>query len=55
MAYGALYRLLGRGDDSAVIILYTAKGQGDEGHTRLQAFVQANAAAILALLEQTRH
>ena len=53
-AYGAFYRLLGRGDDSAVIILYTPKGQGDEGHTRLQAFVQANAAAILALLEQTR-
>ena len=53
-AYGALYRLLGRGDDSAVIVLYTPKGQGEEGHARLQAFVQANAAAIITLLEQTR-
>ncbi len=53
-AYGALYRLLGRGDDAAVIVLYTPKGEGLEGHARLQAFVQANAAAIMALLEQTR-
>jgi len=53
-AFGALYRLLGRGDDSAVIIVYTAKGQGDEGQARLQAFVQANAGSIIALLEKTR-
>jgi exosortase A len=53
-AYGALYRLLGRGDDSAVIIIYTAKGQGGEGQARLQAFVQANAGNIIALLEKTR-
>ncbi|HSO43924.1 MAG TPA: exosortase A [Rhodoferax sp.] len=53
-AYGAFYRLLGRGDDAAVIVLYTPKGEGLEGHARLQAFVQDNAAAIMALLEQTR-
>jgi exosortase A len=52
--YGALYRLLGRGDDSAVIIVYTVKGQGDEGQARLQAFVQANGGSIIALLEKTR-
>lgn len=52
-AYGALYRLLGRGDDSAVIILYTPQGQGDEGQARLQAFVKDNAAAITVLLAQT--
>ncbi|NCP40311.1 MAG: exosortase A [Rhodoferax sp.] len=53
-AYGALYRLLGRGDDSAVIVLTTAKGPQGEGQARLQAFVQANASALIHLLEQTR-
>jgi EpsI family protein len=53
-AYGALYRLLGRGDDSAVIILYTAQGQEDSGDARLQSFVEANGAAIEAQLVQTR-
>ena len=53
-AYGALQRLLGRGDDSAVVILYTAKGQGEEGAQRLQAFVQANGASILHWLETTQ-
>lgn len=51
---GALQRLLGRGDDSAVVILYTTKGQGDEGAKRLQAFVQANGTSILHLLETTQ-
>ena len=53
-AYGAMYRLLGQGDDSAVVILYTPKGTGEEGQARLQSFVQANAASILALLERTK-
>jgi hypothetical protein len=53
-AYGAIYRLLGQGDDSAVVILYTSKGTGEEGQARLQSFVQANAASILALLERTK-
>jgi exosortase A len=52
--YGALYRLIGQGDDSAVVILYTPKGAGDEGQERLQSFVQANAASILSLLEKTK-
>ena len=52
---GALQRLLGRGDDAAVVILYTAKGTGDEGAQRLQAFVQANGAQLLQLLQSTQH
>jgi EpsI family protein len=51
---GALYRLLGRGDDAAVLILYTPKGRADEGDAVLAAFVQANAPALTALLQQTR-
>jgi EpsI family protein len=53
-AWGALYRLMGRGDDSAVVILYALKGQGGEGEAALVAFVQANAGAVVALLQQTR-
>ncbi|HEY8908018.1 MAG TPA: EpsI family protein, partial [Rhodoferax sp.] len=53
-ALGALQRLLGRGDDSAVVILYTAKGDGEAGAQRLQAFVQANGASIIHLLETTQ-
>ncbi|MBV5298094.1 MAG: exosortase A [Rhodoferax sp.] len=52
--YAALYRLLGRGDDSAVIILYTIRGQSGEGQTTLEAFVQANTSALNTLLLQTR-
>ena len=52
--YGALYRLAGRGDDSAVIILYTPKGQSGEDEVTLDAFVQANLPAIAAMLQQTR-
>ncbi|MDR3369910.1 exosortase A [Rhodoferax sp.] len=53
-ALGALQRLMGRGDDSAVVILYTTKGDGDAGVQRLQAFVQANGASIIHLLETTQ-
>jgi len=53
--HGALQRLLGRGDDSAVLILYTNKGEGDEGAQRLQAFVQTNGAQLIGLLEATQH
>ena len=53
-AWGALYRLMGRGDDSAVVILYTAKGPADEGAATLNAFMQANFSALEALLLKTR-
>ena len=53
-AYGALYRLLGRGDDSAAIVVYAPKGQAGEGDATLAAFMQANGPALQTLLEQTR-
>jgi exosortase A len=49
-----LQRLLGRGDDAAVVILYTAKTADPETGQGLQAFVQANGPSIIALLEATR-
>lgn len=52
-AYGALYRLLGRGDDAAVIIMYALKGPAGEGDRVLDEFVQANVAAIDGLLRKT--
>ncbi len=53
-AYGALSRLMGRGDDSAVIVLYAKKGLAGEGEAALSAFAQANAMAIDALLQRAR-
>ena len=52
--YGAFYRLLGRGDDSAAIIVYAPKGQAGEGDATLATFIQANGPALQTLLEQTR-
>jgi len=53
-AYGALYRLLGRGDDSAVIVVYAPKGEARQGDATLTNFMQANGPALQTLLEQTR-
>ena len=53
-AYGALYRLLGRGDDSAALVIYTPKGQAGQGDATLTTFLQANGPALQTLLEQTR-
>jgi len=44
--YTALYSLLGQGDDSAVVIVYAPKGDADQGARALDAFLQANSAAI---------
>lgn len=52
--FSALYRLAGRGDDSAVIIVYAPKGGAGEGDKALEAFMQANAADIESLLQRTR-
>lgn len=52
---GALSRLLGRGDDSAVVVVYTPIGEaGTRAQDALAAFVQANGQAIEASLQQTR-
>jgi exosortase A len=50
--YGALYRLLGHGDESAVIIVCTPAGPDAEA--TLTAFMQANAPDIESVLEKTR-
>ena len=52
--YGALYRLIGRGDDSAVIILYTAKEQAGGEEALLESFLTSNYPAINELLLKTK-
>jgi len=53
-AYSAFYRLTGRGDDSAVIVVYTRKNQVETAETVLQSFMLANYATINKLLLKTR-
>ena len=53
-AYSALYRLMGRGDDSAVIVVYTAKDASGKAEAALESFVTANYAAIADVLTKTR-
>ena len=50
--YAALSRLMGQGDDSAVIFVYAAKEQGEAA---LGAFVKAAAPAIELALTRTRN
>jgi exosortase A len=52
--YGALYRLIGRGDDSAAIIVYTTKEQAGGEDALLKSFLSANYAAINELLQKTK-
>jgi exosortase A len=52
-AYGAFYRLLGRGDDSAVIIISTPKDQAGGGDAVLDSFLSTNYATINELLLKT--
>ena len=49
--YSAVYQLLGKGDDSAAIVLYTASDRSDAAQQRLTAFVEANYGAIDAALQ----
>lgn len=53
-AYGAFYRLLGRGDDSAVIIVYTPKDQAGGADAVLESFLSTNYANINEILLKTR-
>ena len=53
-AYTALYSLIGRGDDSAVVIVHTPKGDAGQGETALAGFMQSNAAALDAWLRATK-
>lgn len=53
-AYGAFYRLLGRGDDSAVIIVYAPKDQAGGAEAVLESFLSTNYANISEILLKTR-
>ena len=48
--YSALYRLIGQGDDSAVIVVYAAKDQAAGGELLMESFLSANYPAINELL-----
>lgn len=53
--YSAFYRLTGRGDESAVLVLYTQKGdQASSAEALLESFVSDNYVAINALLMGAR-
>jgi EpsI family protein len=53
-AYQAWSRLLGQGDDSAVVVLYAAKGQDGIGESTLQDFAGAAGPAVETALEHLR-
>ncbi len=52
-AYGTLGRVLGRGDDGAMLTIY-AEGDGPEADARVDAFVARHLPALVASLEQSR-
>ena len=52
--YSAVYQLIGRGDDSAVIAVYTQNDRLDSAEGTLGAFLIANYGAIDGLLRQAR-
>jgi exosortase A len=53
-AYSAFYQLMGRGDDSAVIVIYTPEAQGGTAESTLESFLTENYAAINDLLLKVR-
>ncbi len=53
-AYSALYRLIGRGDDSAVIVVYTVKDDVSDPEARLESFLSTNYSGINEVLSKTR-
>lgn len=52
--YGVLSRLAGRGDDGAVILVYTTGRTGDAVDSQLASFAADNLEALRAALRQTR-
>ena len=52
--YGVVGRLLGHGDDSAVIVFYTRQDQSGGAPALLESFAQSNLGAIVAQLGATR-
>lgn len=51
---GAAYRLIGRGDDAAVLVIYTDKGESGQGRQRLERYLQDNWQTLDAALRSTR-
>jgi exosortase A len=49
--YAAGYSLMGRGDDSAVILVYAPKGEGERGERAIEGFLRASMPSIRKLLE----
>lgn len=54
-AYGAFYRLTGRGDDSAAVIVYTDKDQAGSTEAVLQSFLSNNYAFINELMLKVKN
>lgn len=54
-AYGVLDRLMGRGDASAVIIVYTPKGTSAEGEAKLASFLSDGYVTVNELLLTARN
>ncbi len=52
--YSAFHRLTGRGDDSAVIVVYTSKDQVGGGEVVLESFLSANLGTINEMLSNVR-
>jgi len=52
--HGALSRLTGQGDDSAVVIVYTPAGEAGTAQATLADFLKTNGALIAASLQRTR-
>ncbi len=52
--WGALYRLMGRGDDAAAIVVHAHEARAGEQEAVLDAFLQAHLGAIEAQLRRTR-
>lgn len=53
-AFGAFNQLMGRGDDAAVIVVYTLKDQAGGAEEVLQSFLSANYSVIDALMTRER-
>jgi exosortase A len=52
--FGTIDRLLGRGDDAAVILIYSREGAPGEATALLESFARAHLDAVVAQLRQTR-
>ena len=53
-AYSALHRLLGQGDDAAVVVISTESTPDEGGDAKLESFARDNFSAIDALLHKMR-